>query len=56
MIQQINWSWYLEYINAGYLSLTWLEFVVAVWENQGTIFCELCGNPVITSIMMCGMM
>ena len=25
-------------------------------ESRGTIFCELCGNPVITSIMMCGMM
>ena len=38
MIQQINWSWYLEYINAGYLSLTWLEFVVAVWEKSGNYF------------------
>ena len=25
-------------------------------KSRGTIFCELCGNPVITSIMMCGMM
>ena len=24
-------------------------------KSQGTIFCELCGNPVITSIIMCGM-
>ena len=38
MIQQINWSSYLEYINAGYLSLTWLEFVVAVWEKSGSYF------------------
>ena len=28
----------LEYINAGYLSLTWLEFVVAVWEKSGNYF------------------
>ena len=24
-------------------------------KSQGTIFCELCGNPVITSNIMCGM-
>ena len=38
IIEHINWSWYLEYINAGYLSLTWLEFVVAVWEKSGNYF------------------
>ena len=41
-IEQINWCDYeyilSETINAGYLSLKWLEFVLAVWEKSGNYF------------------
>ena len=57
-------QWFNKLIDLGILNILMLGICHShdwnLWwqfgKSRGTIFCELCGNPVITSIMMCRMM